>query len=406
MLRRSKLLVLAQEPKVVALRGRVACAPHAQGQLPAMCRRVHSVRRDLGTRPPNLAIHEMEYRGDDYIPVPVRQMTPVHSSSVTGRSRVPCELGPGDNGDPLLSFVIAARNECQTIGLTIDSIHSVTHGRFASEVIVIDNGSTDATVPMSVAKSAAVFVQKTGTIGSLRNLGAQHATGEVVVFVDGDVWLAEEWGVEISDQLARLAARPRRVIGSFCNVPVDATWIERHWFQPRTDRPTHVGSGHMIVSRKFFLELGGFDDSLETGEDFDFCQRAVQAGGEIVLCPRLKAVHEGFPKTIAAFVQREAWHGTGDFMDLKRIFQSKVALATIGFVGLHLGGIVSLVIQKPSFAFGFLASIAIACIWFAAFKQGYRSAMQLMAASCLSYLYFLGRVLALFRRLWGRAIVA
>lgn len=295
----------------------------------------------------------------------------------------------------LVSFVVPARNEGRTIQKTLDSIHAVTEGQgYAVEIVVIDNASTDETVAVSRQASANVIIQEKGTIGHLRNIGAASAEGDILVFIDADVWLPYEWRDAAPAAFRRLRAHGRDVIGSICEVPQDPSWVERYWFQPRLKRPTHVGSGHMIVRRDFFFEMQGFDESLETGEDYDFCVRATQAGGEVLINPDLRAVHEGFPKTLLAFVRREAWHGASDFSTVGRIVKSKVALATIVFVLMHCGAVASLIMGNVTIAVAFVMVTALGSTAFALYKQGLGSPRRVIGGTMVSYFYFLGRSLA------------
>lgn len=158
----------------------------------------------------------------------------------------------------------------------------------------------------------------------------------------------------------------------------------------------------MIVTRRFFDELGGFDELLETGEDYDFCARARLAGGSIVLDPQLVVTHEGYPRTLAAFIRREAWHGAGDFTSLPAVLRSKVALATILFVALHLLALISLPAGVAPLGLAAGAGIAGLCMASSIGKYGLQSVQSFVVTSALFYLYYAGRALALVRALVRR----
>ena len=94
--------------------------------------------------------------------------------------------------EPSVSVVIPARNEAENIGPCITSIHAAGGGLLA-EVILVDNGSTDATREIAESLGATVLVRPQATISELRNSGARAASGSIVAFVDADVLVGSGW---------------------------------------------------------------------------------------------------------------------------------------------------------------------------------------------------------------------
>jgi hypothetical protein len=70
-----------------------------------------------------------------------------------------------------------------------------------------------------------------------------------------------------------------------------------------------LGSGNLAVWREAFEAVGGFDTSLETCEDVDFCQRLRASGRRVLSDARLKSVHHGDPETLGALLKGERWRG-------------------------------------------------------------------------------------------------
>lgn len=83
---------------------------------------------------------------------------------------------------PKISVIIPAFNEERAIGRVLDEIPSTV-----SEVIVVDNGSTDATAAIAQLRGAVVVHEPTRGYGQacLRGLSALSDT-DIVVFLDGD----------------------------------------------------------------------------------------------------------------------------------------------------------------------------------------------------------------------------
>lgn len=83
-----------------------------------------------------------------------------------------------------VSVVIPAYNEEETIGQVIDKVKD---SNINSEIIVVDNCSTDKTTEIAKAKNVkTVFCGSKGK-GYAMEMGLQHATGDIVLFIDGDL---------------------------------------------------------------------------------------------------------------------------------------------------------------------------------------------------------------------------
>jgi GT2 family glycosyltransferase len=70
-----------------------------------------------------------------------------------------------------------------------------------------------------------------------------------------------------------------------------------------------LGSGNLAVRRRAFDDRRGFDETLETCEDVDLCQRLGAAGWRVVADERLRSVHHGDPKTLRELFRSERWRG-------------------------------------------------------------------------------------------------
>lgn len=297
-----------------------------------------------------------------------------------------------------VSFVIPAFNEERFLPETLASIRAFAGVRVPFEIIVVDNGSTDDTVARACELGATVYVVNGGTVGALRNYGAQRARGSVLVFLDADVVLTADWSANIGLTVDRLEASPSTVTGSACGVPANASWLERNWFGPwQTGRSSHINSGHMVVTRSLFDRLGGFDEQLHTGEDYDFSLRAQRAGAVLENNPRLAVIHNGYPKTVAAFMKREVWHGQSDFVTLKAILRSGIAIAAIVFLLLHGALVVALLARNAAAVLLAGATIILMCLAMSVRQYRTEAVGVIIANTLIYYFYFVARSLALFK---------
>lgn len=315
-------------------------------------------------------------------------------------------LGASSSSSLALSFVIPALNEAAHIGRTIASIRRHA-GKYSYEIIVVDNGSTDETVRLAQQAGARVLSLPVGTIAAVRNHGVRHASGQVLVLLDADASLTSAWEQQLPASLSQLTGATLSITGSHCSPPDHCSWIERYWFHEfATERDvSHLGSGHMLLTRELFLQLGGFDESFETGEDYEFCMRARALGAKLINEPRLRVIHHDFPRTLQRFVRREAWHGRGDLQSMQTFLQSKVALGTVVFLLAHLLVLVGLLLPGGAAVSGFglllLAALLVASVWRKFRHAGWRSRL---VNTGLFYAYYLGRSAALLQQFrWRRA---
>lgn len=308
-------------------------------------------------------------------------------------------------GSPLVSIAIPALNEAANIGRCLSSIRDCFPKDLQLEILVGDHGSRDGTPEIAVANGARVVAHRGGTVGGLRNVIASQCRGAVLIFLDADITVTPAWGAGLRAALIDLQRRPRQVTGSMCAVPeIDNPFI-RYWFAriPRADS-SYLGTAHLIVPAALFRELEGFDASLRSGEDFDFCERARRHGAALVLRPELKVLHHDYPLTARAFVSRECWHGSGDFQSFGRMARSKVALAAVAFLVGQLVALISLVFDWRVFVVMELAIAAFAgALSIAKFRKlGVRARAVNVA---IFYLYLAGRSLAALS-VWGKKLTS
>ena len=172
------------------------------------------------------------------------------------------------------TIIIPAFNEAAYLGATLDSIEdAATHLRAdcdaETDVIVVDNNSTDETAPIARSKGATVVHEPVQGIARARNTGARHAEGDVLVFVDADVTAPPTLlgaihaamsdpacvggGVDVEYRPQRLAVRHHlrawRVLGRLMGMVQGATQFCR---------------------KSVFERVGGYDEQAWIGEDVDF----------------------------------------------------------------------------------------------------------------------------------------
>lgn len=160
------------------------------------------------------------------------------------------------------------------------------------ECIVVDDDSSDNSA--AVAQQASVRLLKTGERrgpAAARNLGAMHARGEILIFLDADVCVHRDTLGRIAQAFAANSGLDA-VIGSYDDAPASQGFCSQyrnlmHCFMHQTGRPraSTFWTGCGAVRKRVFTELGGFDErhTLPSIEDIEFGYRMALAGGKILL---------------------------------------------------------------------------------------------------------------------------
>lgn len=98
-----------------------------------------------------------------------------------------------------VTVVIAARNEAANIGACVESVS------WASEILVVEYGSTDDTVAIAEHAGAAVIRNTFQTIGLQRNAAIERARSEWILVVDAD----ERASPELAREIEEIVKSPR-----------------------------------------------------------------------------------------------------------------------------------------------------------------------------------------------------
>lgn len=201
------------------------------------------------------------------------------------------------------------------IGRCLEALAAMAFSRDRFEVIVVDNGSRDKTLEIAESFQDRLnlrVLQKTNVrISALRNLGARAAAGNILAFLDADCLAPQDW----LDRILELApAAGAGVMGAHYLLPDDSTWVGRTWHRyqeaPKSGEVSHVPAGDLIMRREDFLRLGGFDETIQTNEDYELCERARKSGMHVMAFPRIGVVHLGTAQSLRVFFRKQAWHGT------------------------------------------------------------------------------------------------
>lgn len=170
-----------------------------------------------------------------------------------------------------VSVVIPTKNSARTLEACLQSIRTQAYQPI--EIVVADNGSTDAT--KEIAERLADSVIGAGPERSAqRNAAARHAQGSCLVFIDSDMVLEEN---VVGECVEAVSAHADAVV-----IP-ERSFGDGFWARCKAlERSCYVGDETIEAARFFtrtiFERVDGYDEQLTGSEDWDLHERAREAG--------------------------------------------------------------------------------------------------------------------------------
>jgi glycosyltransferase involved in cell wall biosynthesis len=197
-----------------------------------------------------------------------------------------------------ISVIIPAWNAGKTIGNCIDSITTQTTPPL--EIIIVDDGSNDDT-PGKAVECGAVLLSTGGRRGpaTARNMGANAASGDVILFLDSDVTvdtdLIEKLSVHFEDESVWAV---QTLYTPLCPAGNTVSQYQNYYYYYSLNRmpagsTATFASWCSAVRRNRFMEIGSFNVKIPepTVEDEELGYTIVDKGGIIILDKTVQVTH-------------------------------------------------------------------------------------------------------------------
>lgn len=183
----------------------------------------------------------------------------------------------------IISIVTPVFNEAKIIGDTLGRL-SLSEGE---ELIVVDGGSTDETVSIARQFTDKVFEARTGR-ARVMNLGAERASGDILLFLHADCELPEN-----AFQIIRETLKDRGVTAGAFDLSIDAPGLRFRIIELGANLRAHVtnllyGDQGMFLKKEVFNRIGGFAN-IPLMEDIEISLRLKRLGRIIFVKPAIKA---------------------------------------------------------------------------------------------------------------------
>ena len=241
------------------------------------------------------------------------------------------------NNKPLVSVIIACKNTADYFDSCLKSVKAQTYQNI--EIIIVDNFSTDGTY-----KTGQKYTDQIFQIGPERstqfNFGFKQSKGGYIYRIGPDYVLEpgviEKCVHKISEGFDALALHNRSV--------GDSIWAKVRYIERESYRNDKYIVAVRFMKREVFEKLGGFDENLVAGEDFDLHNRLVKAGFKWNHVDAIEN-HVGEPKNLL-----DVWNKFYYYGRTIRRYQQKnkqVANAQLVFFRPSFGTLQKQLVKKP-----------------------------------------------------------
>ena len=272
--------------------------------------------------------------------------------------------------------IIIPTSRPRALAQLLKSLHNQIFDR-SSEIIVVDDNATESLdqLPFRVHRcDCKVLAGRRKGPAQARNLGAKHAAGTYLLFLDDDTIVDPCYLVRV---LEELELRPGHAISGM-QVAIEgrnlfaltSEWLLRLFVEDETiarPRSKFAPSNGLALRREDFERCGGFDPSfpLAAGEDREFCERWIATGFRISVLNQLTIEHH-FPESFASLMKQQWRYGRGKVHYEIRVqrpprlrsarFYLRMLVAPAFHYGMGKGAAVGILswISQGAIAFGYL----------------------------------------------------
>jgi len=190
------------------------------------------------------------------------------------------------------------------------------------DVLVVIDGSTDNTLDvlheLKTELNFKIIEQENRGRASVRNKGAETATGDLLIFFDDDM-LPETNCIEehiahhkIYEQSLMSGAQIDDIKKAVAPFQKYKCYLSEKWAEPLRKYEgsplplthLHLTAANFSIPKKLFEQLGGFDEKLKDNEDLDLAIRAHQLGYPVYYRHSAFAWHRDYP-TCKSFIKRQ-----------------------------------------------------------------------------------------------------
>jgi GT2 family glycosyltransferase len=219
---------------------------------------------------------------------------------------------------PRISVVVCSYNGARTIRDCLKALCKVEYPDF--EVIVVDDGSTDATSAIAREYEVRLIQTENRGLSNARNMGLAAAAGEIVAYIDDDAYPDPHWLKYLAATFVNTEhvgvggpnlppAGDGRIADCVANAPGGPVHVLL-----TDERAEHIPGCNMAFRKVALQAIGGFDQQFRTaGDDVDVCWRLQQCGWTLGFSPAAMVWHHR-RNSVWAYWRQQQGYGRAEAM--------------------------------------------------------------------------------------------
>jgi mycofactocin system glycosyltransferase len=223
---------------------------------------------------------------------------------------------------PRVSVIIPVRDRLEDLLECLLSLEKLNYPKDRREIIIIDDCSEREVSRFVAADRATVFrnYESKGP-AACRNIGADKAKGDILAFIDADCIAGDDW---LNETIPFLQEAGAGAVGGFIDGYYQDSFLDRYEkvssslnmgkhlvIEAKTESGFYVPTANLLVTRDAFKAAGGFKESMDVGEDVDFCWRFRDLGFTLVYTPTGSVAHK-HRNRLFSMLGRRAKYGTSE----------------------------------------------------------------------------------------------
>jgi glycosyltransferase involved in cell wall biosynthesis len=316
---------------------------------------------------------------------------------------------------PLVSVIIPVFNGASCLDACLAAVQASAYQPF--EVILIDDGSTDATATL-LGGSGYTLLRNSENLGPAlsRTIAARASRGDILFFLDADILMPPD---ALSRMVIRFQADPG-LAAQFCmyqpeTLPANffsryKNYLHHYTHQHAEEQAVTFCAGFGAVRREVFFGLGGFSPGQRYLEDIEFGYRMHQAGHRILLNKAVQFTHMkhySFCGLLKSDLFGRAIPWTRLMLE-KRIFRSDLNTRYSNLLSVAMAFLIPtlLILRMPGWAILAAAGLLLLNRDFFAFvraQAGLVFALKTVLMQGFAYLYSgIGLIIGIFLHIRGR----
>jgi cellulose synthase/poly-beta-1,6-N-acetylglucosamine synthase-like glycosyltransferase len=219
---------------------------------------------------------------------------------------------------PFVSVIVPVRDGESTIADCLDAILATDYPAGRREILVVDNGSSDATAALIQKRRVRYLREPRRGVSQARNLGIAASRGEILAFVDADCLVEPHWLPELvrpfEDPEVGAVAGDLQHVAPTTPAERQAARLLGNWQRfAFNSNPAYPITANAAYRRDVLDRIGGFDPHMSRAQDVELGLRfRERSGRRLAYAERATAHHRNRTTQLGFFRQQLGWaYGAG-----------------------------------------------------------------------------------------------